>query len=47
MSVEYVQNEVEYYTGRKCSKEEAQEIIWFVKNNKASLEEVISAYYGC
>lgn len=46
MSIDYIKEEVEYYTGRKCSTEEAQEIKWFVETNHASLEEVISAYYG-
>lgn len=46
MSIEYIKEEVEYYTGKKCSDEEAQEILWHVNQGK-NLEEVISAYYGC
>ena len=46
MTIEYIKEEVEYYTGKKCSDEEAEEILWHVKQGK-NLGEVISAYYGC
>ena len=47
MTIEMIKEEVEYYTGRKCSDEEAQEILWHYNNHKVSLEEIISAYYSC
>ena len=47
MTIEMIKDEVEYYTGRTCSDDEAKEIKWFCETNHASLEEVISAYYGC
>ena len=47
MTIDYIIDEVEYYIGKRISKQEAQEIKWFCENNHASLEEVVSAYYGC
>lgn len=48
MSIDYIIDEVEYYIGRRISKQEAQEIKWHLESHPGtSLEEVVSAYYGC
>lgn len=48
MTIEMIKDEVEYYTGERCSTQEAEEIKWHLENHKGvSLEEIISAYYGC
>lgn len=44
--LQFVLNEIFYCTGRKATKQEAKEIIWFTNNNHSSLEEVIEAYYS-
>lgn len=44
--IKEVQNEVEYYIGQKCSKQEAEEILWYVKQGR-NLGEIIEAYYSC
>ena len=45
MTLEQIKCEVEYYTGRKCSDQEAQEIKYYVDRGN-NLYDVISAYYG-
>ena len=48
MSVEFLRGEIFYYTGKKPSTEEVEEILEFVKLNPSSdLSEIISDYYGC
>ena len=48
MSIEYIKNEVYYYIGKKASNQEAQEIQAFAEDCPgASLDEIISDYYGC
>ena len=48
MSVEYLRGEIYYYTGKKPSTEEVEEIMDFVEQNPESdLSEIISDYYGC
>jgi hypothetical protein len=46
MSIEFIKNEVLYYTGMKVSTREAKEIQAFVEDCPgASLDEIISDYY--
>jgi hypothetical protein len=48
MSIEYLRKEIFYYTGKKPSTEEVEEIKCFVEQNPESdLSEIISDYYGC
>ncbi len=48
MSIEQVKREVWYYRGKMPTVEEAEEIMDFVEANpSASLDEIISDYYGC
>lgn len=48
MSIELIKNEVLYYTGLKASNQEAEEIKAFAEDCPgASLDEIISDYYGC
>ena len=48
MSIEQIKNEVLYYTGMRVSSQEAQEIKTFAEDYPgASLDEIISDYYGC
>jgi hypothetical protein len=47
LDVDQIIDAVYYCTGRYCSKEEAYEILSFVDGSRASLDEVISDYYGC
>lgn len=48
MSIEMIKNEVLYYTGMKVGTQEAKEIKAFVEDCPgASLDEIISDYYGC
>ena len=48
MSIEFIKNEVMYYTGLKVSTQEAQEIKAFAEDcHGASLDEIIADYYGC
>jgi hypothetical protein len=48
MSIEFIKNEVLYYCGMKASTKEAQEIKAFAEDCPgASLDEIISDYYGC
>lgn len=48
MSIEYIKNEVLYYCGMKASTQEAKEIKAFAEDCPgASLDEIISDYYGC
>ena len=48
MSIEYIKNEILYYTGMKVSTQEAEEIRGFAEDCPgASLDEIISDYYGC
>jgi len=45
MTIQDIKVEVEYYTDKKCSDQEAEEILSYVRNG-ADLFDVISAYYG-
>lgn len=48
MSIEHIKNEVMYYYGLKVSTQEAEEIKAFAEDCPgASLDEIISDYYGC
>lgn len=48
MSIEMIKKEVLYYTGKKMSNQEAEEIQAFAEDCPgASLSEIISDYYGC
>jgi hypothetical protein len=48
MSIEMIKNEVMYYCGMKVSTREAEEIKAFAEDCPgASLDEIISDYYGC
>ena len=48
MSIEQIKNEVLYYCGMKVSTREAAEIKAFAEDCPgASLDEIISDYYGC
>lgn len=48
MSLKEIKSEIEYYTGKKPTTQEAQEIAMFYNNGcGASLDEIISDYYGC
>jgi len=48
MTVKEIIEEVEYYIGKRISKREAEEIKWHLENHPhATLEEIVSAYYGC
>ena len=48
MSIETIKNEVYYYCGLKATNLEAQEIKAFAEDCPvASLDEIISDYYGC
>jgi hypothetical protein len=48
MSIEQIKNEVYYYIGKKASTQEAKEIQAFAEDCPgASLDEIISEYYGC
>ena len=48
MSIEMIKSEVYYYTGMRASNQEALEIKAFVEDCPgASLDEIISDYYGC
>lgn len=48
MSIEMIKNEVYYYCGMKATNQEAREIKAFAEDCPgASLDEIISDYYGC
>lgn len=48
MSIEMVKQEVYYCIGRRPTVDEAEEILDFAEMNpSASLDEIISDYYGC
>lgn len=48
MSIEMIKSEVLYYTGMEATNQEAQEIKAFAEDCPgASLDEIISDYYGC
>lgn len=48
MSIEQVKRDVYYYLGRRPTVQEAEEIMDFAEMNpSASLDEIISDYYGC
>jgi hypothetical protein len=47
-TIDEIKREVMYYLRRKATTEEAEEILDFYENNPgASLDEIISDYYGC
>lgn len=47
MSIEQMKKEIWYYTGKKATKQEAEEILGFVEDNpSASLDEIIQEYYA-
>ena len=48
MNIEQLKGEIYYYTGRKVSTEEAEEVLAFADDNpEASLDEIIADYYSC
>lgn len=47
MSVKEIKKEIEYYAGRTATEDEAQEIAFYYNSGCASLDEIISDYYGC
>jgi hypothetical protein len=48
MTIKEIKDEVLYYLRRRATDEEAEEILGFVEDNpEASLDEIISDYYGC
>ena len=48
MSLKEIKSEIEYYTGKKPTAQEVQEIAIYYNNScGASLDEIISDYYGC
>lgn len=48
MSIETLRKEIYYYTGKKPSDDEVEEIKYFVEQNPDSdLSEIISDYYSC
>lgn len=48
MTIEEIKDEVLYYLRRRATNEEAEEILDFAEDNpNASLDEIISDYYGC
>lgn len=48
MTIKEIKEEVRYYLRRHATDEEAEEILGFVEDNpEASLDEIISEYYGC
>ena len=48
MSIETLRKEIYYYTGKKPSDEEVEEIIDFYEQSPDSdLSEIISDYYSC
>lgn len=48
MSIESIKQEVYYCIGRRPTVQEAEEILDFAEMNpSASLDEIISDYYGC
>jgi hypothetical protein len=48
MSIERIKREVYYYIGRRPTVQEAEEIMDFAElNPSATLDEIISDYYGC
>ena len=47
MSIEKMKREIWYYSGKKATDEEAEEIIGFAEDNpNASLDEIIQDYYA-
>ena len=47
-SLEAVKREIFYYLGKNVSDDEAEEIMYIKEDNPtASLDEIISDYYGC
>ena len=47
MSLKEIKTEIEDYAGRTPTDEEAQEIAFYYNAGGASLDEIISDYYGC
>jgi hypothetical protein len=48
MTIKEIKDEVLYYLRRRATDKEAEEILGFVEDNpEASLDEIISDYYGC
>lgn len=48
MAVKQIKDEVLYYLRRRATDEEVEEILGFIEDNpEASLDEIISDYYGC
>lgn len=48
MTIEQMKKEIWYFTGKKATDEEADEIIGFAEDNpESSLAEIISDYYSC
>ena len=48
MTIKEIKEEIFYYIGERATDEEAEEILGFVEDNPgASLDEIVSEYYGC
>lgn len=48
MTIKEIKEEVKYYLRRRATDEEAEEILGFIEDNpEASLDEIVSEYYGC
>ena len=48
MTIAQIKDEVFYYLHMQATDEEAEEILGFVEDNpEASLDEIMSDYYGC
>ena len=46
MTIAEMKKEIWYYSGKKATDEEAEEILGFIENNpSASLDEIIQEYY--
>ena len=47
MSLKEIKTEIEYYTGNTPTEAEVEEIAFYYNAGGASLDEIISDYYGC
>ena len=47
MSFKEIRSEIEYYTGKKPTAQEVQEVAMYFNANNRPIEEIISDYYGC
>ena len=47
MSFKEIRSEIEYYTGKKPTAQEVQEVAMHFNANHRPIGEIISDYYGC